>query len=87
MDVTQEFLDACSGKTFIDGRLESSDGNWWAARINGTFALVGWEVANITQAAADVLTDPAATLNNGSVDLAGNTYTFGLNSDGALDRI
>jgi hypothetical protein len=85
MDITQPFLTACSGKTFTDGRLENADGNWWAARINGTFALVGWEASPFTEAAADVLRDPAAVLNGGGVDLAGNTYTFKQNNDGALD--
>lgn len=39
MDITQPFLTACSGKTFTDGRLEDANGNWWVARINGTYAL------------------------------------------------
>jgi hypothetical protein len=87
MDITQDFLSACTGKTFVDGRLENPDGNWWVARINGTFALVGWEACPFTQAAADVLTNAAATLNGGGVDLGGNTYTFGINNDNALDRL
>ena len=87
MDITQEFLGACSGKDFTDGRLENPDGNWWAARINGTFALVGWESSPITEAAANVLRDPAAVPNGGAVDLNGNTYTFGFNNDSALDLV
>ena len=85
MDITQPFLTACSGKTFADGRLENADGNWWAARINGTFALVGWESSAFTESAANVLIDPAATLNGGAVDLGGNTYTFKFNNDGLMD--
>ena len=87
MDITQEFLGACSGKTYTDGRLENADGNWWAARINGTFALVGWEASPITEAAANVLRDPAAVPNGGAVDLNGNTYSFGFNNDSALDLV
>lgn len=85
MDITQEFLAACTGKTFTDGRLENPDGNWWVARINGTYALVGWEANAITEAAALVLVDPAAVFNGGGVDLGGSTCTFKLNNDGALD--
>lgn len=85
MDITQPFLTACSGKTFTDGRLEDANGNWWVARINGTYALVGWESGAFTEAAAAVLTDPAAALNGGAADLGGSSYAFKLNNDGALD--
>lgn len=85
MDITPEFLSACQGKTPIDGRLEDAGENWWAARINGKVALVGWEVSPITEAAATVLVDAGTTFSNGAALLNGNTYTFIFNNDNFLD--
>ena len=84
MDITPEFLSACQGKTPVDGRLEDAGANWWAARINGKVALVGWEVSPITEAAAAVLVNAGATFDNGGALLNGNTYTFEFNGDNFL---
>lgn len=87
MEVTQAFLDACKGKSLdAAGYLKDTDGNWWVGRVN-TFALVGFEAATMTEAAAQILTDPSSTLSGGGVLYNGIVYTFAFDSKGMLDKV
>lgn len=85
MNVTQEFVDACTGASFVDGRLENTDGNWWIGRVNGTVATVGWEASPISEAAANVLTQAGTVVVNGSVLLNFQTYSFKFDNEGVFD--
>lgn len=86
MFVTQEFVNACNGKTFVNGWLQAADGfNWWVGRMNDAWVLVGYEAMSMTETAASMLTDPTATTDGVFVIVGQDSKKLVMNGEGFLD--